>query len=141
MLINSDGQVNNEKSVRHSTQREVIYETLKNTTSHPDVDAIYKEVKRRLPDIGVATVYRNLKMLVAAGKVNTLETTRNCIHYDADVSNHSHFICSECGKITDVFIKSDLTEELEKSGYRVEREKFVFYGICPECIEKKGENV
>ncbi len=125
MLINSDGQVNNEKSVRHSTQREVIYETLKNTTSHPDVDAIYKEVKRRLPDIGVATVYRNLKMLVAAGKVNTLETTRNCIHYDADVSNHSHFICSECGKIQSCFkeygrpgkIKCKLNEENHYGNY------------------------
>ena len=62
MLINSDGQVNNEKSVKHSTQREVIYETLKNTTSHPDVDAIYKEVKRRLPR-GVSPAERRDEIL------------------------------------------------------------------------------
>ena len=135
-MIEKTSQVNTEKGVRHSAQREIIYETLKSTTSHPDVDAIYNEVKRRLPDIGVATVYRNLKKLVATGKVNTLETTKDCIHYDADISNHAHFVCSRCGKIKDVFIASALTDEVENLGYKVEREKLVFYGVCPDCIKK-----
>jgi ferric uptake regulator, fur family len=134
-MENGGGQVNRteDKPKRFSQQRRLIYETLANTTAHPDVDAIFAEVKKKLPDIGIATVYRNLKQLAADGLVNTLETTKDCIHYDADVSNHAHFVCERCGKIKDLFIALPDSGAVEKLGYKVKREKLVFYGVCPEC--------
>ena len=121
------------KAIRYSAQREVIYEMLKNTKSHPSVDEIYAEVKKTMPDIGIATVYRNLRQLVSMGLVNTLETTKDSIHYDADTSEHMHFICSDCGAIKDLFMDSGLSGKIEGMGYEVEREKLVFYGVCPDC--------
>ncbi len=125
---------------RGSVQREVIYETLKGTTAHPDVETILAMVKDKLPGVGVATVYRNLRSLVEEGKVVTLETSLGSIHYDADVSDHAHFVCRGCGRISDLFIGSPLTETVEKLGYEVEREKSILYGLCPDCAGSAHEN-
>lgn len=134
------GQSNipDEKGRRYSLQREIIYETLKNSNTHPDVDAIFAEVRKRLPDIGIATVYRNLRQLVAAGLVETLETTKDCIHYDADLSSHAHFVCERCGRITDL-VAVPMAEAVEKLGYTVTREKLVFYGICADCKREEDK--
>lgn len=124
------------KTMRYSAQRRLIYETLQRTKIHPDVDWIYGAVRAEMPEIGIATVYRNLRQLVAAGLVNTLETTENSVHYDADTSEHMHFVCERCGAIKDIFIDSGVTARVEKDGYKVNREKMMLYGICPECNEK-----
>ena len=126
------------KGLRYSEQRQVIYDMLKATKRHPDVDEIYEEVRKTLPDIGVATVYRNLKQLVEAGLVTTLETKKSSIHYDADVSEHIHFICEDCGRIDDFFLESGLKQKVEDSGYELKREKLILYGLCPDCRRKKG---
>lgn len=140
-MENGGGQVNRteEKTKRSSQQRRLIYETLVSTTAHPDVESIFAEVRKKLPDIGIATVYRNLRRLVADGLVNTLETTKDCVHYDADVSNHAHFVCEKCGKIKDLFIASPMSDAVEQLGYEVKREKLIFYGVCPEC-GRRNEN-
>lgn len=130
-------QENQTSTKRYSYRREVIYDTLKATTAHPDVDAIYAAVREKLPGVGVATVYRVLRDLVAEGKAVTLETTDDRIHYDADVSPHAHFICGKCGRIIDIFETPALTEKAEKMGFTVKSEKTVLYGICPDCAAKK----
>ena len=126
------------KNPRRSQQREVIYETLKNTKSHPTAEWIYENVKKVLPDIGIATVYRNLKQMAESGVVKTLETTENKLHYDADLSEHSHFVCLHCGKITDIFLQTNAKESLQQLGYEVEHQKMIFYGKCPNCIENSS---
>lgn len=133
-MSTNNEQVNGKR--RGSLQREVIYETLKGTTAHPDVDAILAMIKDKLPGIGVATVYRNLRALVDEGRVVTLETSLGSIHYDADVSAHAHFVCRHCGRISDLFIGSPRTETVEKLGYEVEREKSILYGLCPDCAKE-----
>ena len=117
-MSTNNEQVNGKR--RGSLQREVIYETLKGTAAHPDVDAILAMIKDKLPGIGVATVYRNLRALVDEGRVVTLETSLGSIHYDADVSDHAHFVCRHCGRISDLFIGSPLTKSVEELGYEVE---------------------
>ena len=133
-MSKNNEQVNGKR--RGSLQREVIYETLKGTTAHPDVDAIFAMVKDKLPGIGVATVYRNLRALVDEGRVVTLETSLGSIHYDADVSAHAHFVCRHCGRISDLFIGSPLTKTVEELGYEVEEEKSILYGLCPDCAKE-----
>lgn len=133
-MSTNNEQVNGKR--RGSLQREVIYETLKGTTAHPDVDAILAMINDKLPGIGVATVYRNLRALVDEGRVVTLETSLGSIHYDADVSDHAHFVCRHCGQISDLFIGSPLTKTVEELGYEVEEEKSILYGLCPDCAKE-----
>lgn len=122
--------------MRYSKQRETVYDVVASTKSHPDADWIYGKVREIIPAVSLGTVYRNLKTLTDSGKLITLETSLGSIHYDADLSEHEHFVCERCGKISDLFIPSGDRLMLEGQGYKVTAEKRIFYGICKECNQK-----
>lgn len=121
---------------RYSKQREVIYNILKNTTSHPSAEWVFLQARKEIDDISLGTVYRNLKYLSDMGAIKTVETTDGSLHYDADLSEHMHFICKECGQIADIFLKSDLKNILESQGNKVDSVKTVLYGTCSNCNEE-----
>jgi len=119
--------------VRYSKQRETVYDVVASTKSHPDADWVYGKVREIIPNVSLGTVYRNLRTLVDSGQLITLETSLGTIHYDADLSEHDHFVCEECGRISDLFIPRSDKEQLEADGYEVKAVKRIFYGICKEC--------
>lgn len=51
---------------RYSKQRELILRVLQNRIDHPTADMLYSDLKNEMPDIGIATVYRNLSDLCEA---------------------------------------------------------------------------
>ena len=57
-------------------------------------------VRCRLPRVSLGTVYRNLRLLVAQGLVKELRTPHT--RFDGNLSEHHHFTCLACGRISDV---------------------------------------
>ena len=94
---------------------------------------IYESARELEPNISLGTVYRNLKLLADEGEIITLETEDKRLHYDGDLSRHSHFICSDCGKIIDLFRPAKTPSELKEMGLSVKSEKCVYYGLCTDC--------
>ena len=119
--------------MRYSHQRELIYNIIKGRKDHPTADMIYQTARELEPTISLGTVYRNLKLLSDENQIITLETTDKRIHYDGDVSNHSHFICSDCGKIIDLFFEFTPPAVLQSEVHSVTGEKRLYYGICKDC--------
>ncbi|MBE7089479.1 MAG: transcriptional repressor [Clostridiales bacterium] len=122
--------------MRYSHQRELIYNIIKGRKDHPTADMIYQTARELEPTISLGTVYRNLKLLSDENQIITLETTDKRIHYDGDTSNHSHFICSDCGKIIDLFFEFTPPVFLEEGGHKVTGEKRLYYGTCKDCVTK-----
>lgn len=119
--------------MRFSKQREAVYNILCSTTSHPDVAWIYARTRVVIPNISIATVYRNLDELVSIGKIKKVSAEGYADRYDANMREHAHLVCSHCGKIVDVDIdkvavKHRLTD--------VDRYEITFYGCCDECRTK-----
>ena len=121
--------------MRYSRQRELITEIIKGRKDHPTADMIYQSAREIEPNISLGTVYRNLKLLSDEGDILTLETVDKKIHYDGDVSRHSHFICEKCGKIIDLFNPAKTPKELIELGLTVTGEKCIYYGLCEDCSE------
>jgi len=119
--------------MRYSKQRELIKNIIKGRKDHPTADMIYSSARQAEPNISLGTVYRNLKMLSDDGVIITLETVDKRLHYDGDISRHSHFICEKCGKIIDLFEPAETPTELKKLGLTVSGEKCIYYGSCIEC--------
>ncbi len=119
--------------MRYSRQRELVFEIIKNRCDHPTADMIYASCREIEPNISLGTVYRNLKNLAEEKQILTLETEDKKIHYDGDTSRHSHFICTKCGKIIDLFKPSETPNELKEMGLTVTGEKCVYYGLCKDC--------
>jgi Fur family peroxide stress response transcriptional regulator len=124
--------------MRYSRQREMITDIIKGRRDHPTADMIYSSARERDPNVSLGTVYRNLKQLTDDGVIITLETVDKRLHYDGDTSRHSHFICTDCGNIIDLFKPAKTPEELKELGLAVSGEKCIYYGLCAQCQNSKN---
>ena len=106
---------------------------MRSTVSHPTAEWVYGRVRESIPNVSLGTVYRNLGALVDDGRLITVETDDGVLHFDADVSDHAHFVCTECGQISDLYGYENLESDLTKAGYSVDRVKTVVYGRCTHC--------
>lgn len=120
---------------KYSSRREALIELLKSTHSHPDAGWLYFNMRKQFPNISLGTVYRNLKQLSDNGEILRLETGSGTEHFDAFTHDHSHFICSSCGRIIDIELPlSAIDAQAEKqTGGKVENHRVFFHGLCSEC--------
>jgi Fur family peroxide stress response transcriptional regulator len=120
---------------RHSQKRQVILDHLYNTKSHPTAEWLYQEAKKTLPDLSLATIYRNLKQFEAVGLVKVVGNVDGKERYDADLSNHGHFICQDCYQIIDFELDNEqlLTNLTSLSTVKIKRSEVMLYGTCSEC--------
>ena len=126
---------------RETRQRRKVYDTIKQTTSHPTADWIFERVRADVPKISLGTVYRNLSVLKDEGIIREIYGTDRRAHYDADLSPHAHFICSDCGQIWDVFgvPEVDWRTLKELVGCEVSEQNLDFQGRCAACcLTAKG---
>lgn len=117
-------------TLRYSLKRSAILENLQGRHDHPSADIIYQDMKKIMPSISLGTVYRNLQTLCDTHQIHKINTDDQVVHYDANLSNHHHFICRECKSIIDVDVVSLDSISLE---HNVESMDVVYYGICKEC--------
>lgn len=103
--------------VRITPQRHAILSYLIESMGHPTADEIYRALEPKFPSMSVATVYNNLKMFIEAGMVRELTYGDNSSRFDANVSEHYHVICEQCGKIEDFSYSSleDVQRQAEKA--------------------------
>lgn len=125
------------KAARRMTkQRSVILEELRKVTSHPTADQLHQMVRKRLPGISIATVYRNLEILSEEGLVLKMDVAGTQRRFDGTPENHYHIRCSKCGRVDDVDIEPIASMEgaaEQLCGYRVSSHWVEFTGICPDC--------
>ncbi len=128
-----------DSNMRWTSQRQVISEELKKVKSHPTVNEIYEMVRKKLPRIGLGTVYQNLDILAKLGIISKLEVDGEQKRFDGDMTPHYHIRCIKCKRVDDIFIKMD--RELEKSAasccdYKILDHHVQFSGICNKCLPK-----
>lgn len=120
---------------RNTKQLKVVWDAVKNDKSHPTADQIYEKVRKRLPNISLGTVYRNLQKLVAVAKLQIVMLGRSK-HFDPLVGPHQHFICEVCERVFDVIVESEnelKPAKLPHEGFKVTSHQLAFYGTCKHC--------
>jgi Fur family ferric uptake transcriptional regulator len=122
--------------MRITTQRQIILEELLKVTSHPTANEVYDMVRKRLPRIGLGTVYRNLELMSETGMILKLEVGGTQKRFDATVTPHYHVRCMECGKVDDIKIpiQQDINEIAAKAcHYEILAHHIEFTGLCGDC--------
>ena len=122
--------------MRLTTQRQIILEELSKVTSHPTAGEVYDMVRKRLPRIGLGTVYRNLELMAENGVIVKLEVGGTQKRFDATTDLHYHIRCSECGKVDD--IELPVQQEInriasEETDYQILGHHIEFSGVCQTC--------
>jgi Fur family transcriptional regulator, peroxide stress response regulator len=124
---------------KRSRQREIVYQVLKKTVSHPTAEWVYEQVRAQIPRVSLGTVYRNLHILTAQGKILELDFGEGLHRYDATVDQHYHFVCERCSVVRDleVPVQQDLHDRVRDvvpgniTGHRLD-----FLGVCTDCLSK-----
>lgn len=122
-------------------QRQAVYATLAATDSHPTPDAIFAAVRRELPSVSLATVYKVLDQLSAHGLLVKVSTPDQAARYDARTDAHQHAACSRCGRIADLHaghLDDALSQVPVPEGFRVRRVDVVLHGLCAQCAAQAG---
>jgi len=126
--------------VRMTPQRQAILSYLMHTKSHPTADEIYRALESTFPSMSVATVYNNLRVFVESGLVREMTFGDASSRYDADMSDHYHAICENCGKIVDFDhppIESVERKAAEATGFVVQGHRLEVFGLCPDCSAER----
>ena len=89
--------------------------------------------------VGLATVYRNLKLLVAEGAVKVIELPGESPRYElATSAHHHHFQCTSCHRIYDVAGCPGNLRRLAPRGFTVEAHDVTLYGRCSDCGKREA---
>ena len=128
-----------DKTYRYSKQRELIYQAVCDTASHPSAQMLYEHSKVKHPSLSLGTVYRNLATLEQMGKIVKVQSPQNVDRYEKTQLEHGHFYCVKCHSIYDIAF-DDLQKtkaSLEnKTSFTINTLKLQCYGICCQCQEQ-----
>lgn len=118
---------------RDSRQRRIIQDYLKDNHSHPSANQIFNHVRTRMPNVSMATVYRNLGILIRLGRIQKL-TTGSTSRFDSVTNWHFHLICQICGSIVDIDHPSIPKDYFNiPDGYELKGCNLEIIGICQQC--------
>ena len=137
-----------EKGLKVTTQRLAVLTVLsQKTDSHLTAEEIYDLVRVEHPEIGLATVYRTIQLLLELKIIDRIHLDDGYVRYelgnvfeDEDGHHHHHLICVKCGRVTS--FQGDLLEEFEKSmeeqtGFMIQDHDVKLYGYCADCRRKE----
>lgn len=125
-----------DKKPRMTRQKKVIMEEIKKACDHPDADTLHSRVKKKLPRISLATVYRNLEDMAARGAILKLSGTTQRARFDGNSRPHYHFHCLECHEIEDLPVEplDNLNRNVGRSlSHDILWHQVDFFGICSRC--------
>ena len=119
------------KTERQTKQKKIVEEYLSSVCCHPSAEKVYENVKKDLPSISKATVYRILRNFKKKGKIQEIPT--DISRWDYRDEPHPHFICNKCDKIIDIEMECKLPSADELSVGEVNTCRIVFCGVCKSC--------
>ncbi|PXV93487.1 Fur family ferric uptake transcriptional regulator [Lachnotalea glycerini] len=133
-----------------TNQRVRVLEVLSNSPDkHLTAEEIYELIKVDYPEIGLATVYRTIQLLLELNLIDRINLDDGFVRYEIGNQDdnpakhhHHHLICVNCGKVFS--FEDDLLDELEKRimdhlSFKVLDHEVKLYGKCKDCSAKEKE--
>lgn len=126
------------KGLRNTRQREVILDAFLAAAKHITAEELYTILKKTNPEIGYATVHRNLKLMCDSGLAEEIKIGGKKARYEQKFGHehHDHLICLTCGQFIEV--KDERIEKLQDElarakGFVPQSHKLEIYGLCRKC--------
>ncbi len=123
-----------EKGLKITPQRIAIVELL-SEYGHLSIAKLYELVQKRFPSISLATIYKNVNMMVMSNYLKEVKIIGEDSRYELNFGEHSHLFCKKCGKVEDIRLDDNsLKEQIkQKTDFIVDSSFLTFYGYCKDC--------
>lgn len=122
---------------RVTRQRLLVANALAGSGRQLTAEQLYRSLRRQVPGIGRATVFRTLETLVDAGVARRLELDGHVYAYVACLPEHHHHLaCTRCGRVEEIdeaYITPIAQRLAMDLGFEIDDARLDFYGRCAAC--------
>ena len=126
---------------RNTHQKQMVLNTVRCLSgSHPTADTIYQNVRKVIPSISKATVYRILDHFSEQNTILRVKLPAATDRFDCRNEPHYHVHCLDCGQVGDMDLpEMDMLWDKASSvsDYRITGYSVSFSGLCPKCQEEQ----
>jgi len=131
-----------EKGLHGSKIRDRVVDVFFSADEHLDLEGLLERVRKEDPGVGMATVYRTIKLLEEAGLAEGSTFGRGTTMFEPTLgrAHHDHLICQGCGLIVE-FV-SDAIERLQikvarDHGFELRAHRHELFGLCADCQQRE----
>ncbi len=120
-------------------QRLAIFRRLVATDRHPSAEELHAAVRREMPTLSLATVYKTLDTLAGIGAVRPVSRLGARGRWDANLEPHHHLVCTACGTVSDVTeprlesAARPAAAVAARHGFEVAGHSVEIFGRCAAC--------
>jgi Fur family ferric uptake transcriptional regulator len=121
---------------RSTRQRTAIRAAITAAARPLSPQEILELVRTSVAEIGIATVYRNLKSLLVEGAIETVNLPGENPRYETKQAahhHHHHFHCASCDRVFDVEGCPGSMDQLAPKGFVIQSHELTLYGVCADC--------
>ena len=121
-------------------QRKIIVKILSDSSDHPDVESVHKRAVKIDKRIGIATVYRTIKLFEDNNLLEKHEFKGYSSRYETVRENHHHLIDIKSGKVKE--FRNTLVDAMQKQvakemGYKLIDYRLELYAVPVKSRSKK----
>jgi Fur family ferric uptake transcriptional regulator len=129
------------KRLKKTSQRALIWAALLEAKDHPSVEEIREGLLSQGHRIGLATIYRTLKLLLESGFIRQSKL-HGMTRYEPLISqpNHLHFICNSCGSTVEFpsrKIENLIRRATDLHSFEERYSRYAIFGLCRACLKKQ----
>ncbi|HAT55306.1 MAG TPA: transcriptional repressor [Lactobacillus sp.] len=136
--VNTAVEVLQKHHLKITKQRRTMLSFLCQRPDHyTDVTSLDAYMRDFYPGMSHATIYRNVKEFEDLGLVEQqVNGDQARIKFQCDFANmhHHHFICRNCGKVTELTMCPMNFFADQLPGAQIEGHRFEMYGLCADCV-------
>lgn len=123
-----------EYELKVTPQRVAIVEEL-HKNGHMNIDDLYKNLLEKFPSISLATIYKNVNAMIEKIFLIEVKVPQAKSVFELAKEQHSHLVCSSCGKIEDIYIDTSAVNNslMAISNFKIDTTDVVFTGTCSKC--------
>lgn len=119
---------------RNTTQRRAIRQVFSDTNRPLSTQEVLAAAQRYKPGIGIATVYRTLKLLIDERWLATVRLPTQPPRYEiGGKPHHHHFYCVQCGRAFEIAGCPEFLDSMVPAGFTLKGHDLVLNGHCREC--------
>jgi Fur family ferric uptake transcriptional regulator len=125
---------------RRTSQREAIRAAIDDARGPLTVNEIHDRAQQRVEGLGMATVYRTVRLLLDEDVIHEVLMSDGERRYEsAGLGHHHHFRCRRCDHVFDLpgCLLSIPDGTTLPGGYIVDGHELTLFGICPRCTDAR----